>query len=829
MTIPSSGADLSAVAAPISAIDPMRLLSDPEAAFTAMRAEGEIVYVPAMGSYWVTSHAVAKDVLTRPGELASRRLEFISHLPDNTILTTDGPEHDRYRGGLLPAVRPKQVTGVLSEKIGPVIDGLLADLAARGAADLVKEFWEPVSVLAFRELFGVPEIEPGRLRRWFTDMAANSANVFGDPAIRARADAAVADIDATLLPILAERERNPDDSMISRLLARSRGETLAERAADILPSLKLTIGAGEQEPGHGGASVLAGLLGAPEALAAFLADPAGTVHAVVDEGLRRVPPIQAVTRYALTDTTIAGVPVPAGAWVNVSLNSANRDERVFGADSAEFRLGRAGVPIAFGAGSHVCIGTFFGRSLIAIALQRLFAALPGLRLDEERPYALAGFGFRAPGSVPCVWDVPPGIEPVTVPADEDSGGPRPGTFVWLGQVTTDRLSALRFWTGLYDWDSRDIEVGEDHIFTTITRGGEWITAIDQLPPMPGLPPVPPNWQCYVCVRDIHEATARAAALGATVLVGPIEVPDPSGVLMGATALLFDPRGTLIALWQPGAHTGFGEQRTDGTWAGTELRGPEPAAAKDFYRELFGWTITDTADGWIATLGGTEVCRARRVQDGAAAWLPALGAADLTAALDYVRAHGGRVLAATPDEALTTDPPGAPVRLLRLGVGHAGHIRPAIPDTAPAADPGPPAQPAPGTPAANRPGAPMTVTKWDLVIATPMGDLPMTAELRLPPAETSGPITGVLVTKSERAELADARLDGDDATWKVKLSTPFPLTLKFALHRDGDTITGTSRAGTFPASTVTGRVVGEYPNVPVLAGEHSPEAGKDDRS
>lgn len=275
-----------------------------------------------------------------------------------------------------------------------------------------------------------------------------------------------------------------------------------------------------------------------------LADPAGTAHAVVDEGLRRVPPIQAVTRYALADTTIAGVPVPAGSWVNVSLNSANRDERVFGADSAEFRLGRPGVPITFGAGSHVCIGTFFGRSLIAIALQRLFAALPGLCLDQDRPCALAGFGFRAPGSVPCVWDIPPGIEPVTVPAAEDSGGP-------------------------------------------------------------------------------------------------------------------------------------------------------------------------------------------------------------------------------------------------------------------------PTQPAPGTPLANDPGAPVTAAKWDLVIATPMGDLPMTAELRLPPpSETSGPVTGVLVTESERAELADGRLDGDDATWKVKLSTPLPLTLKFALHRDGDTITGTSKAGMFPASTVTGRVVSE---------------------
>ena len=58
----------------------------------------------------------------------------------------------------------------------------------------------------------------------------------------------------------------------------------------MLPSLKVAILGGMQEPGHGAGSVVAGLFTRPEQLAAVVADPVGLVPAAVEEGLRWVAP-----------------------------------------------------------------------------------------------------------------------------------------------------------------------------------------------------------------------------------------------------------------------------------------------------------------------------------------------------------------------------------------------------------------------------------------------------------------------------------------------------------------------------------------------------------
>lgn len=90
--------------------------------------------------------------------------------------------------------------------------------------------------------------------------------------------------------------------------------------------------------------------------------------------------------------------------------------------------------------------------------------------------------------------------------------------------------------------------------------------------------------------------------------------------------------------------------------------------------------------------------------------------------------------------------------------------------------------------------------WDLSISTPIGKITAVVEL----LRTDGGLHGIAHGAGEEVPLSDVALDGDRLTWRQAVTRPMRLNLAFAVTVDGDTLTGTSKAGRLPASTVTGR-------------------------
>jgi hypothetical protein len=89
--------------------------------------------------------------------------------------------------------------------------------------------------------------------------------------------------------------------------------------------------------------------------------------------------------------------------------------------------------------------------------------------------------------------------------------------------------------------------------------------------------------------------------------------------------------------------------------------------------------------------------------------------------------------------------------------------------------------------------------WDLTIATPVGRIKPVVELRRDGEE----FTGIAHGTGEEVPLRDVVVDGDRITWKQAVTKPLRLNLTFTVTVEGDTLTGTSKAGR-PASKVTGR-------------------------
>jgi len=161
---------------------------------------------------------------------------------------------------------------------------------------------------------------------------------------------------------------------------------------------------GFQEPGHGAAASLLGLLLDDEQKAMVLADPEKAIPAAVHEGLRWIAPFGLHERQARVDIELHGVTIPAGAELALACASANHDERRY-EHGERFDITRQRQSHAsFGYGAHFCSGHFISRRLEQIILEETFAGLPGLRLDPDREPVVFGFAVRGVKNLPVVWD-----------------------------------------------------------------------------------------------------------------------------------------------------------------------------------------------------------------------------------------------------------------------------------------------------------------------------------------------------------------------------------------------------------------------------------------
>lgn len=388
---------MSAVAEYAAGLTVEELDRDPYPVYARLRREAPVCHVPAVGLWFVTRWAEVEEAATQPDRFCSRVLPspLDRTMGGESILVLDGEPQRRLRAMLDPSLRPRIVEEGTPALVEPIVAGLLDALAGRREAELMAEYFEPVSVLSLGRVLGLGHVEGDTLRRWFHGLAQGATNFEDDPAKWAESDAVVAEIDEALGPVLARLHAEPHGSTIATMLAHAEG-TLAERVASILPTLKVILLGGMQEPGHACGSTVVGLCESGQA-AELAADPAGLVRAAVEEGLRWVSPIGTQTRRVVDDAELGGTPLPAGANLGLLVSSANRDEAVWGETADVFDLHRPRRQhAAFGFGPHFCSGHHFSRVQMRIALQRLFERFPGLRLDPERPPELRGWEFRAP-------------------------------------------------------------------------------------------------------------------------------------------------------------------------------------------------------------------------------------------------------------------------------------------------------------------------------------------------------------------------------------------------------------------------------------------------
>ncbi|MBL8707593.1 MAG: cytochrome P450 [Rhodospirillaceae bacterium] len=371
---------------------------DPYPIYARLRREAPVAFVPAVNIWLVTRwndvELVAKSPDLFTAEVKTSPIERTFGKP--TILTTDGPVHRELRAGIDPKYKPKPVAGYIEQLVRPIAEEYLAPLLAKGGGDLMAEYFEPISTLSLAGSFGFHDIDMPTLRRWFYGLAQGAINFENDPERQRIGDAVSAEISGVAERIFERLERQPDDTALSHMLHDGMPAGKTRPRELLLPTVKVTLLGGMQEPGHGAGSVLVGLLQNPDQLVVLRNDLDELLPRAVDEGLRWVAPIGTQTREATRDIELGGATIPAGAAVGALVSSASRDETRF-TDPDSYNLHRnEGPHAAFGFGQHFCSGRWFARAQVIVALRVLLEGCAEIVLDPARLPQFHGWEFRAP-------------------------------------------------------------------------------------------------------------------------------------------------------------------------------------------------------------------------------------------------------------------------------------------------------------------------------------------------------------------------------------------------------------------------------------------------
>ncbi|MEV7423846.1 cytochrome P450 [Streptomyces sp. NPDC091212] len=313
--------------------------------------------------------------VTRPGHPAqSAGVEASRNLDRLPFIARDDPEHNHQRLMFTAHFTVKRVAA-MRPRIQEIIDRLLDDMEAAGPpADLVSAFALPMPSLVISELLGVPHRDRGLFQR-----AARALVTLDSTPEQARA--ASGELAAYLDELITVKEREPADDLLSTLVVeRVRTGELDRR--HLVENAILLLSAGHETTANMTALGTLALLHHPEQLATVRDsdDPARVANAV-EELLRYLTITHSGRRRVATeDVEIAGTVVRAGEGVVLANDAGNRDGTVF-PDPDRLDIDRPEVRrhMAFGHGSHQCLGQNLARAELQLAYPALLRRFPGLR------------------------------------------------------------------------------------------------------------------------------------------------------------------------------------------------------------------------------------------------------------------------------------------------------------------------------------------------------------------------------------------------------------------------------------------------------------------
>lgn len=173
-----------------------------------------------------------------------------------------------------------------------------------------------------------------------------------------------------------------------------------------------------------------------------------------------------------------------------------------------------------------------------------------------------------------------------------------GAPCWIDLMTSDPAKAKEFYTALFGWTYETGDVEKYGGYTMAFKDGKSVAGLMQSDQNDA--GYPDMWSTYLRVEDIDATVAAATAAGGVTYLAPMDIPE-----QGKMAMLGDPGGASVGVWEFGGHTGFQAHAVSGAANWHELWTKDYPAALKFYQDVFGWktsVMSDTPEFKYSTLG-----------------------------------------------------------------------------------------------------------------------------------------------------------------------------------------------------------------------------------
>lgn len=181
-----------------------------------------------------------------------------------------------------------------------------------------------------------------------------------------------------------------------------------------------------------------------------------------------------------------------------------------------------------------------------------------------------------------------------------------GTPNWVELQTPNQPAAKDFYSSLFGWSYEDRPMLEDAIYSLATLRGARVAGIAPQPVGTSPADTPALWNTFLAVDDVDASAAAVEPAGGDLVLPAFDVGDT-----GRMALITDPTGAEVGLWQARTHIGATLVNETGTLAWNELVTDDPERALDFYRSVVGlgsttMPIPDSDDYTVLQVGGDGV-------------------------------------------------------------------------------------------------------------------------------------------------------------------------------------------------------------------------------
>jgi cytochrome P450 family 142 subfamily A polypeptide 1 len=363
-------------------LDPEFYRSNPHEAYTWMRAHEPVYRDDANGLWAITRHADVLDVERRSDVFLSGPGYRALPSPDETnMIAQDDPRHQQQRRLVSREFTPAAVR-TRADEIRDLVTSILDEALDEGAGELevIDQLAAQLPARLTSRLLGFPEGQWRDLKSW-SERLMRLDTMDKDPDVAMGVVTACFEFNTQLDDLLAARIGCPMDDLLSTWAnAEIDGEPLDRMS--VFHETGLFISGGSETTRTVIAHGLRVLCDHPDQWE-LLAERPDAVPAAVEELLRWVTPLNNFFRTAAVDAEVGGEAIAAGDRIILLYPSANRDEAVF---DEPFRFDVTRNPnhhVAFGYGTHFCLGANLARQTLRILFEELPRRVTALRVVSE--------------------------------------------------------------------------------------------------------------------------------------------------------------------------------------------------------------------------------------------------------------------------------------------------------------------------------------------------------------------------------------------------------------------------------------------------------------